>query len=55
MKIPKNFRDFENKSRPLKCHDCAVVSNAVYISKKYDKKLCVPCLMARLRNDINKD
>lgn len=55
MKIPDELIDKIKKIRPLKCKDCHTSSTAVYLSKKYNCNLCVPCLMKRIRSDINND
>lgn len=53
MKKHDEFFDKIKRVKPIKCKDCSLSSNAVYHSKKYDMNLCVPCLMKRIRNDIN--
>lgn len=50
----KHLLDRTNRSsKSLKCYDCKTTSNAVYKSSKYDKNLCVPCLMIRIKTDIS--
>lgn len=50
-----DFSSFGKKPKNLKCVDCKLLSTSVYHSKKYDKNLCVPCLMLRLKKDLGFD
>lgn len=55
MKFNDNLFKHSRDKRSLKCVDCSLVSSAVYTSNKYNANLCVPCLMSRIRQDLNKD
>lgn len=55
MKFKDNLFKHSRDSRSLKCVDCSLSSTAVYRSNKYDTNLCVPCLMLRIKQDLNQD